>query len=182
MKDAAQDEAQDVVQDLSQDVAQDLAENVLGAAEDGGVKVLILPIVIFQWRRAGSRGALLVDPRVRACAATGARRRRHIGPPSHTTTTTTTTITAAASAAAKALRTRRGAFWRTFWRALRRALRRTWPSGPGRHVPSSRRHQHRRSRLCAARAEMAAHLGSSVAFGSGCGQALPGVPRKAPLC
>ena len=25
-------------------------------------------------------------------------------------------------------------------------------------------------------------LGSSVAFGSGCGQALPGVPRKAPLC
>ena len=25
-------------------------------------------------------------------------------------------------------------------------------------------------------------LGSSAAFGSGCGQALPGVPRKAPLC
>jgi len=25
-------------------------------------------------------------------------------------------------------------------------------------------------------------LGSSVAFGSGCGQALPGMPRKAPLC
>ena len=24
--------------------------------------------------------------------------------------------------------------------------------------------------------------GSSVVFGSGCGQALPGVPRKAPLC
>ena len=36
--------------------------------------------------------------------------------------------------------------------------------------------------LCAARAEMWAQLGSSVAFGSGCGQALPGVPRKAPLC
>ena len=34
-------------------------------------------------------------------------------------------------------------------------------------------------RLCAARAEMGAQLGSSVAFGSGCGQALPGVPRKA---
>ena len=31
-------------------------------------------------------------------------------------------------------------------------------------------------------AEMGAQLGSSVAFGSGCGQALPGVPRKAPLC
>jgi len=31
-------------------------------------------------------------------------------------------------------------------------------------------------------AEMGAQLGSSVAFGLGCGQALPGVPRKAPLC
>ena len=37
-------------------------------------------------------------------------------------------------------------------------------------------------RLCAALAEMGAQLGSLVAFGSGCGQALPGVPRKAPLC
>ena len=36
--------------------------------------------------------------------------------------------------------------------------------------------------LCAVRAEMGAQLGSSVAFDSGCGQALPGVPRKAPLC
>jgi len=27
-----------------------------------------------------------------------------------------------------------------------------------------------------------AQLGSSVVFGSGCGKALPGVPRKAPLC
>jgi len=35
----------------------------------------------------------------------------------------------------------------------------------------------------AALAEMGAQLGSSVAFGSGCGQqALPGVPSKAPLC
>ena len=32
----------------------------------------------------------------------------------------------------------------------------------------------RRRRLCAARAEMGAHLGSSAAFGSGCGQAFPG--------
>ena len=37
-------------------------------------------------------------------------------------------------------------------------------------------------RLCAARAEMGAQLGSSVAFGSDCGQALLGVPRKEPLC
>ena len=36
--------------------------------------------------------------------------------------------------------------------------------------------------LCTVRAEMGAQLGSSVAFGSGCGQTLPGVPRKAPLC
>ena len=49
--------------------------------------------------------------------------------------------------------------------------------------------------FCAARTEMAAQLGSSVAFAvlgaqlgssvafdSSCGQALPGVPRKAPLC
>ena len=31
-------------------------------------------------------------------------------------------------------------------------------------------------------AEMGAQLGSSVAFGSYSGKALPGVPRKAPLC
>jgi len=36
--------------------------------------------------------------------------------------------------------------------------------------------------LCAVRAEMGAQLGSSVAFGPGCGQALPGVPRKALRC
>ena len=35
--------------------------------------------------------------------------------------------------------------------------------------------------LCAIRAETGAQLGSSVAFGSGCWQTLPGVPRKAPL-
>ena len=36
--------------------------------------------------------------------------------------------------------------------------------------------------LCAVRADMGAQVGSSVAFGSGCGQTLPGVPRKAPIC
>jgi len=45
----------------------------------------------------------------------------------------------------------------------------------------------RRRNLCAAHAEIGAQLGSSVAFGSGCGEARPGVPRpgvprKAPLC
>jgi len=36
--------------------------------------------------------------------------------------------------------------------------------------------------LCAVRAEMGAQLGSSVAFGSGCGKTLPMGPRKAHLC
>ena len=53
--------------------------------------------------------------------------------------------------------------------------------GPGRRAPSSPLNQRRR-RLCAARAENGAQLGSSVSFGSGCGQALRGVPRKALLC
>jgi len=67
-----------------------------------------------------------------------------------------------------------------------RMWHRTWPSGPGRRVSSLPRHhrrrRRRRRRLCATRAEMGAQLGSSVAFGSGCGQTLPGVPRRAPLC
>ena len=79
----------------------------------------------------GLTEALLVDPRVRACAAAGVRRRRHIGPPSRTTTN--------AAAAASTLRTRRRALWKELWRAWCR----TWPSGPGRRMPSSRRH-HRR--------------------------------------
>ena len=40
----------DAAQDVKQDATQDVVEGVLGAAEDGGVKVLILPIVIFQRR------------------------------------------------------------------------------------------------------------------------------------
>ena len=68
-------------------------------------------------------------------------------------------------------------------RTFHRTWCRDWPLGLGRRAPSPPRHHHRRRRrLCAARAEMRAQLGSSVAFGSGCGQALPGVPRKAPLC
>ena len=48
--------------------------------------------------------------------------------------------------------------------ACHRTWRRNWPSGPGRRAPSSPRHHRRRRRLCAARAEMGAQLGSSVAF------------------
>ena len=51
----------------------------------------------------------------------------------------------------------------------------------GARAASALPRRRRRRRLCAARAEMGAQLGSSVAFGSGCGQTLPGVPRKAPL-
>jgi len=46
VKEVAQDAAQKVAQNMAQDVAQD----VLGAAKDGSVKVLILPIAIFQQR------------------------------------------------------------------------------------------------------------------------------------
>ena len=51
-----------------------------------------------------------------------------------------------------------------------RALLTTTPSPPPPSLRSSRL------------AEIGAKLGSSVEFGSGCGQALPGVPRKVPLC
>jgi len=48
--------------------------------------------------------------------------------------------------------------------------------------PGCTRYCRHRRRLCAARAEMGEQLGSSVAFGSNFGQALPGVPHKAPMC
>jgi len=141
------------------------------------VQGFIFSIAIFQ-RRTGSRGPSSSTP---GCV--------HVRPPvcgdddtfdppfRPTTTITTTTIAAAtAAAAARTLRTQRGT-WR---RTCNRTWRSTWPSGGA--APSSPRHHRRRRRLCAARAEMGAQLGSSVAFGSGCGQALPGVPRKAPLC
>ena len=62
VNDAAQDVAQDVEQDSAQDVAKDVAkvvakgvakdvaEGVLGAAEDGGMKVFIVARAIFQRR------------------------------------------------------------------------------------------------------------------------------------
>ena len=37
-------------QDVVEDVTQDVVEGMLGAAEDGGLKVLILSILIFQRR------------------------------------------------------------------------------------------------------------------------------------
>jgi len=40
--------AQEVAQDVTQGAAQDVTQGVLGAAEDGGVKVLIVARVIFQ--------------------------------------------------------------------------------------------------------------------------------------
>jgi len=74
--------------------------------------MLILPIAVFQWRRAGSRGPSLSTP---GCV--------HVRPPVRDDDGTfdpscTTTAAAAAAAAASTLRTRR--------RAFRRALRRVW--------------------------------------------------------
>jgi len=37
------DAVQDVVQDVAKDVAEDVTEDASGAAEDGSLKVLILP-------------------------------------------------------------------------------------------------------------------------------------------
>jgi len=45
-----QDVAQDVAQDEAQDLTRDVAQDVLGAAEDGSVKVFIFSIAIFQRR------------------------------------------------------------------------------------------------------------------------------------
>ena len=50
--------------------------------------------------------------------------------------------------------------------------------GTGGAPSSPRHHRRRRRRLCAAHAEIGAQLGSSAAFGLGCRQALPGMPRK----
>ena len=73
---------------------------------------------------------------------------------------------------------------RALRRACHRTWRRTWASGPGRRAPSALLATPPQPPPClfAVRAEMGAQLGSSVAFGSGCGQTLPGVPRKALLC
>jgi len=49
--------------------------------------------------------------------------------------------------------------------------------GPG----GARPPRHATTAAAAVSVQLRAQLGSSVAFGSGCGQALPGVPRKAPL-
>ena len=49
-------------QDMAQDMAQDVAEGASGAAEDGGVNVLILPIAIFQRRNSRqSHGCRLIQ-------------------------------------------------------------------------------------------------------------------------
>ena len=123
-----------------------------GAAEDGKVKVLIVARAIFQRRNQRPTHACR-PPRCPWATREGRAREG------------------------------RGAGRGGGRAAGRGTWRRTWPSGPGRRAPSSPRHHHRRRRrLCAARAEIGAHLGSSVALGSGgSGQALPGVPRKAPL-
>ena len=149
------------------------------AAQDGSVKVLVLSIAIFQWRWTGSRGP---SSSTLGCV--------HVRPPVRDDDGTLDPPPAPPPPPPPPPPARS----RTLRRTSRRTWRRTWPSGPGRRVPSLPRHHRRRRRLCAARAEMGAQLGSSVAFavlgaqlgssvafGSGFGEVLPGVPRKAPL-
>ena len=68
-------------------------------------------------------------------------------------------------------------------RACQRTWRRTWASGPGRRAPSSPRHHRRCHRLVHLALRWGRnwaaqwHLARAI-----CGQALPGVPRKALLC
>ena len=90
-----------------------------------------------------------------------------------------TSTTAAAAAAASTLRTRRRVFWRTCHRATGRGedLKDLAFGARAARALLATRHHHR-CRLCAAHAEIDAQLGSSVAFGSGCGQALPGCRTK----
>jgi len=63
----------DASQDVEEDVTQDMAEGVLGAAEAGGVKVLILSIAIFHRRNPriiiSSRQALFERPKAVVGAA-----------------------------------------------------------------------------------------------------------------
>ena len=132
------------------------------------MKVLILPIAISQWRRTGSRGPFSSIPGcVHRCATTTA----HWPPlPHHHHRRRRQHVKDAAQGVLENV-----------------------AEDVVQDLASSRRHHRRRRRLCAARAEMAAQLGSSVAFavlgaqmgstvafGSGCEQALPGMPHKAP--
>ena len=138
------------------------------------MKVFILSIVIFQRRRAGSRGpssstpgCVHVRPPVRVDDGTmdplphnhRHRRRRRRRRRQHVKDAAQGVAEGVAEDVAQDL---------AFGARAARA--------------SSPRHHSRRRRLCTARAEMGAQLGSTVAFGSGYGQALPGVPHKAPLC
>ena len=51
----------DAAQDVAEGDAHDVAEDVLATPEDGGVKVLIFPIVIFQ-RQNVANGFFIVAP------------------------------------------------------------------------------------------------------------------------
>jgi len=52
------------VKDAAQDVVEDVSGDVLGAAEDGSTKVLVVERVIFQLRRVRAAWA----PKAKSCA------------------------------------------------------------------------------------------------------------------
>ena len=131
-------------------MAQDVAQDVLGAAEDGGTKVLISPIVIFQLNNPrpahacphATLGRHVKDEHVKDAAQGVAEDVEEDVPPD-----VAQDLVYGARAA--------------------RALLTTPPPPP--------------STSSCTRDSPRAQMGSSVAFGLGCGQALPGVPRKSPL-
>ena len=133
----------DAAQGVAEDVTQDVAEDVLGAAEDGSVEVLIAARAIFQRRNPRPTHArrpprcLWAAREGEACEERGAGHGERGG-------------------------------GRATGRGAGLGLRGPGGARPPRHATT---HHRRRRRLCAARAEMGAQLGSSVAFGSGCGKA-----------
>ena len=66
---------------MAQDVAQDVAEDVLGAAEEGSVKVLILPIAIFQRRKLCATSCAMSYAASFTCPSFRCRPRENLAPP-----------------------------------------------------------------------------------------------------
>jgi len=131
-------------------------EHVKDAAQDGSVKVLILSIVIFRWRQAGSRvhgGPPRRPPGAFMCGHRCATTTKHWTPlPHHHRRHRRQHVKDAAQGAAE---------------NISEDVAQDLAFGDGRRAPSSprhHRHHHRRRRLCTARTEMGVQLGSSVEF------------------
>jgi len=126
----------------------------------------------------------LIERRAAPAAAADHAQRRRASPRAHPRSlqqppAAAAAAAAAATAAAAACRSSGSARClrprRTWGRSRRRGSCWAGPRAPSGPSPRS-------SRGTINFGRPGALLGSSVVFGSGCGQALPGVPRKAPLC